>query len=1130
MGQTGAADSKEGFLSAEDARRVIHDMTYVDPVTGDQNVQVLEEFLEGFLSRLRAGVTKGTWDIVCFNIRRFKVYNSRNGFAAGNQLLRDMNALIRKTIGSRHVARNNGDHFYALIEEEGAEKAVRAVHDGMKKAGVHVYAGIYTITGDETDTRSVLDYSKLAAGYAADDFTDYFRRFGDDMLAEQKLRSYLVNHVDEAVEKGYIKVYYQPVVGTLSHRISSVEALSRWIDPEYGFLAPDRFIDVLENARLLYKIDLYVVEKVCQWIHAAMTTDRTYCRVSVNLSRHDLDIEDLHGRINDILEKYEVPHEAVHFEITESALVRREDTIKEHIRRFHEDGYEVWLDDFGSGYSSLNTLQNFDFDCLKIDMLFLRSRNERTPVLMRSIVDMAKRLGMLTLTEGVETEEELHFLRKLGCTYAQGYLFSKPVPAKELFSQTGVSSLGIETDADSIFYRQAGRTNVLAGDYSQHDEETEIPQMIAETDDDGSQTILYISETGRDFFRRILGTRVDKVPYLLSTGDTAPMDVLDTLEKRASCTGHQVSYDFISGTELGRVLVRSIAEYDGRHAFLVRIQNISAFENSSLAGLQTVTDVYSMFEQVDEVIPAEDTYRHIYGEMDDARSVERMKASEVYAYLSNEVVHPAERERYLRFTDMATLERRVESAPSRSLNAFFHLRQADGKYEWRRMVIRKSRKVSRSGEYMICVSSNTVGWDDQRIRSGEERQDLPADISHDSWPGDAFSKDVLWEAIVSLPKLGIFWKDKDRRFAGVSDAFLRYYGLTLPDVIGKNDEDMMWHPDPEPFRQDELRVLREGAVINDAIGECLADGKVRRIMATKAPVRKGGEIIGLIGYFVDITDAAEMYQVYQSEALIDPETGLLNAGGFSAGREYFKDHFLQDKGEFGYIVIQLRNLKRYHDFFGASAYTKLMKKLGTVLQAVVAERGIIGHIAEGRFAVLTICRDEKDFHETEAKLVKNLKSVRTADGTTPFTPYFDVGSCMHGPGMSIGDMVLAAESRLQESAHAKKSGAYSISEISELMQEYRRDFEYVRLVDPEVNRMMSIDDEGRLEQSDYVCYAFLDKEHACENCISARTVHDHCDYEKIEIRKGIVLRVFSMYVEVDGKPLSLECVKEIGHA
>lgn len=435
-----------------------------DPKTGLHDMTAVGHAIDAYVAELPHNAFPEGVAVVYLDISRFKAFNIRHGFEEGDKLLRQMAEAIRIAIGDDHAARDGADRFYLVVGDANAEWIVQSVHDAMRAAqpwSAEIRAGIYTLAEDDTSGRAV-DRAKIAADSTQGDLSHYWRRYDDRMENALKLNAYVVSRVDKAIEQGWAKVFYQPVVDTLSGKVCCMEALSRWDDPNQGFLSPAEFIQPLEEAHLLARLDLNVLDHVCEDLAEQMAHDRTSPSVSVNLSRHDLAEEDIHDRINQALDRRRIPHHFVHFEITESALVRDHDSIGEHIARFHADGYQVWLDDFGSGYSSLNSLQEFDIDCIKIDMGFMRASNEKTPAILRDIVDMAKRLGMLTLAEGVETREQFEFLREIGCLMVQGYYISKPRPKEELMATLAERNLHLETQSERELYFDIGRSaNVL---------------------------------------------------------------------------------------------------------------------------------------------------------------------------------------------------------------------------------------------------------------------------------------------------------------------------------------------------------------------------------------------------------------------------------------------------------------------------------------------------------------------------------------------------------------------------------------------------------------------------------------------------------------------------------------------
>ena len=243
--------------------------------------------------------------------------------------------------------------------------------------------------------------------------------------------------MDKAAEIGWLQPYYQPVVYSESGELCGAEALVRWIDPEYGFLSPGMFVPTLESVKLIHKVDAYLVERVCADIRKTMDAGLPAVPVSINFSRHDFECMDAIGHLEEMVKKYNIPKEMLHVEITESAMMDNVSVLLDASRKLKAAGYALWLDDFGSGYSSLNVLKDFEFDVMKIDMVFLKNfeKSEKAKPLIESIVQMANKMGMRTLTEGVETDAQKDFLKSVHCERLQGYLFGKPISYDEFLTK-----------------------------------------------------------------------------------------------------------------------------------------------------------------------------------------------------------------------------------------------------------------------------------------------------------------------------------------------------------------------------------------------------------------------------------------------------------------------------------------------------------------------------------------------------------------------------------------------------------------------------------------------------------------------------------------------------------------------
>lgn len=288
------------------------------------------------------------------------------------------------------------------------------------------------------------------------------------VVVDRDIRDRVIAHLDEAIEKHWIQVYYQPVIRTITGEFCGMEALARWVDPQIGFLSPGSFIPVLEQVRLIHRLDGFVFEEVCRTLRQRLDENLPITPVSFNLSRYDFDMMDVFAFIENTRRKYAVPRDFLHIEITESVLAQDSRVIQQALTNLRQEGYEIWLDDFGSGYSALNILKDYTVDLIKLDMGFLRSFTEKSRSIISSVIGMAKDLGIKTLAEGVETQEHADFLASIGCGRQQGYFYGSPRPLAGTLAHIEEERRGIELrkwchyyDVASMVIRQTDRTSAL---------------------------------------------------------------------------------------------------------------------------------------------------------------------------------------------------------------------------------------------------------------------------------------------------------------------------------------------------------------------------------------------------------------------------------------------------------------------------------------------------------------------------------------------------------------------------------------------------------------------------------------------------------------------------------------------
>ncbi|MGX9755509.1 bifunctional diguanylate cyclase/phosphodiesterase [Clostridioides difficile] len=436
------------FINHKNREQLIK-VAYIDPVTKGYSKARFDMEAKAIIQSASAE----TYSLVSINIQKFKLINDSFGSEAGDKTLKYIHDVIANYLNPNELlCRVSNDHFNILIKTIPQEEILQYLENittdinsfNKNKECKYFIAfsiGIYKIDDPNIPLVSIQDRANVARKNIKGNATNhplYTCVFYSDlerlrMLKEKEME----NRMEEALDNNEFVVYLQPKVNLKNNNIVGAEALVRWQDPEKGLIPPNDFIPFFEKNGFIIKLDHYVFEKSCAMIRKWIDNGETPIPISVNFSRAHLNNKDFLKKYKLIRNKYDVPAKLLEIELTETLVFDNLQMLLNVIDQIHEEGFQCSLDDFGSGYSSLNMLKEIKVDTLKLDRAFFSSPNADNlseNYVIESVVELAKKLNMNSISEGVETILQMEYLKKINCDMIQGYVFSKPIP-QEIFEK-----------------------------------------------------------------------------------------------------------------------------------------------------------------------------------------------------------------------------------------------------------------------------------------------------------------------------------------------------------------------------------------------------------------------------------------------------------------------------------------------------------------------------------------------------------------------------------------------------------------------------------------------------------------------------------------------------------------------
>lgn len=424
------------LIAVSEGRR-IHVKAEFDPLTMLYN---RETFCSKAEELIRQN-DKLRYDIFRIDVDRFKVINDIFGTAEGDKVLIYIADYLRKEIipGVTLCGRLAGDNFAVCLPHINGYEAnmAKEVNEALEKypLNIKIIAKCGFCRADADTPASLLcDRAAMAIKSIKGSYSERWAVYDESMRLSMLFEQEIINEMNDALREGQFVVYYQPKVNMIERRVVGCEALVRWNHPRKGFISPGLFIPIFEKNGFISALDFYMWEMVCRDLRDWINKGYNPCPVSVNVSRAELYDDSLIERLERLIARYGISHRLLQLEITESAYTENPEQLISMVEQLKSKGFTILMDDFGSGYSSLNTLKDVPVDVLKIDLKFLYNidNNVKGNQILKSVVQMAKRLNLTVIAEGVETDRQVEFLKSIGCMRAQGFYYARPLPKEML--------------------------------------------------------------------------------------------------------------------------------------------------------------------------------------------------------------------------------------------------------------------------------------------------------------------------------------------------------------------------------------------------------------------------------------------------------------------------------------------------------------------------------------------------------------------------------------------------------------------------------------------------------------------------------------------------------------------------
>lgn len=853
----------------------------------DENTDLLgmHDFFREALRRAVVRKEDGTLGKFCpvsLDVTRFKEYNRLYGMHRGDQCIRRIAETITEHFPGALVGHLMADHFVALLPSDDLERKLEQVCNEVNlyidNDAIQLKAGIYRPTGHDSmeDLRHAFDMAKIACDSIKTDGNRTVAVYQSTMGESIGQKTFILRHFGEALEKHYIRVFFQPIVRTPTGRLCGLEALARWEDPKLGMISPAVFVPVLEEAQLINRLDRFVFERVVRLLRDRMDNGLPPIPVSINLSGYDFEVANPFDTIETLMERMQVPRSLICIEITERVMLRNRIGMTAAIHQFQDAGYQVWMDDFGNEYSSLNSLHNYHFDVIKIDMGFFSHFDDRSRQIIKAVVIMSKMLGVQTLAEGVETAEQVAFLERIGCGRIQGYYYGRPMILEDVLESLYRKGISAESTEEEELLDAAEQVNVA----------TETPTAIFHFD--GKQIRLLVENDAYCRELRSTGTQdtEEANANLNASGYPFRGRFIQLLTKAFQSRAEETLIYEDNGQYL-KVTVRWLAGRQESWVGTAHIYNISSKPalHDAAEWDKVLRDTFQLYDGVYLINRGKDEIRVLQssnGVLPHEGS--SMSVSEYAANFAGTQVYPDDRERFLTFLQPAHLAEEMRRTENVHTADLFRIRKEDGSFRW---TVFEALRIYKSLTHNILLCEREDIWE----RKKDRKELLPVfcrsfGVEVCSGRAPAVIRDSsLFRTLCLCSPYRFLWKDREGHILGASTAFLRQMGIRDESVLlGRTETELGWQIDSASSQRDEQDVLRKGRPSSEITEQIVSGGHIIRSRVDRVPWYEEKEVAGVMEFF---HSGAPEEQETDRLGLLDADTGCLSyRGALGAGLQY----------------------------------------------------------------------------------------------------------------------------------------------------------------------------------------------------------------------------------------------------